>query len=61
MKLFLSKINALQTRDDILHPARACYKAEPEKKRTIRRAKYRDKPEKVLRDKAIRLYLMDKS
>ena len=33
--LILSKINALQTRDDVLHPARACYKAEPEKKRTI--------------------------
>ena len=58
VKLFLSKINALQTRDDILHPR---YKAEPEKTRTIRRAKYRDKPEKVLNDNDIRLYSMDKS
>ena len=49
VKLLLSKINALQTRDDVLHPARARYKAEPEKKRTIRRAKYRAEPEKVQR------------
>ena len=39
MKLFLSKINALQTGDGILYPTRACYKAEPEKKQTIQRAK----------------------
>ena len=48
-EVVLAKINALQTRDEVLHPARARYKAEPEQKRTIRRAKYRAEPEKVQR------------
>ena len=36
----------LKTRDDILHSARASYKAEPEKKRASQRENYRAEPEK---------------
>ena len=36
----------LQTRNDILVSARACYNTEPEKKRTTERERYQAEPEK---------------
>ena len=36
----------LQTRDDVLESARACYKAEPEKKRTTERERYQAESKK---------------
>ena len=54
MKLSLSKINALKTRDDILHPARARYKAETDHW-TCKVSR------QAIKDNDIRLYSMDKS
>ena len=36
----------LEFRDDVLESARASYKAEPEKKRTVERERYQAEPEK---------------
>ena len=40
------RANYFQTRDDVLESARACYKAEPEKKRAAERKRYHAEPEK---------------